>query len=622
MFPFHKQLFLFTKQDFVYALGICFMFGCTIGLFVLVSRTDDVCQTYFENKGYCYAAIGASAAVINGATWPFLNSRFKTWISLTSTLPLSPIYAVQMTILGYVETLKPLQHIYSLTKVPLEVAECVKEEVVYSVALVRRNLFSVSHVQQMNTAVIQVAETFDAAKRSQDKFREAIETVFKWLEEKGMTCEQTLVRPAKMCRPVREFFSRCYAVPYDKEKLTEEEHYYCFLGTYKTFYYEPDTGYNHTWVVSHDRASQWFYGIYCDGVALLSNAVCGIFSKEAVTEMLLRLRDQISAWISDAIRMRMGIQFQVHTTAYIEDELSNAWAPFKKALQTGSDFIGWLYGFIVLFVSRYIGFLTLLLFPVGYSFYYNRGPPDFDNHYIPSSLQDKEWAKMTEDTPDDLKFLPLQYIETKKLQMVPAWIPTPEEIKTFVQSLIWTSDLMVILVILLIDYYYTYLVDAAYYGSMMLFNRYQGNVFDYVHKPDLKGMAMIGQMVVEQLDKLQQAAGLGRMVACARRAPPITYGYNVFLLTFIMRIAYLYAKVKLSWLPSMMCARYNEHRHNQRMRCLKARTLLVRQSYEPPAMFPWLKSLFQSFNGFSKNGSFQGPSWIRSIMNFRGGLNI
>ena len=60
---------------------------------------------------------------------------------------------------------------------------------------------------------------------------------------------------------------------------------------------------------------------------------------------------------------------------------------------------------------------------------------------------------MTEDTPDDIKFLPLQTNETRKLQMAPAWIPTPEEIKTFLQSLILTADLIVILVILIIDYY-------------------------------------------------------------------------------------------------------------------------------------------------------------------------
>ena len=620
MFPFDKQMFLFTKWDFFYAAAICLMFGCSIGLFVFVSRTDDVCH-YFRNKGLCYTAIGSGSAAINAIAWPFMHTYLKTGISLISILPLSSIYAGQMTIMGYVETLKPLKHMYSLTNVPLEVAECLKEEVAYSVALMRRNLFGESHVHKLNTAVIQVAQTFDVAKQSQDKFRDAIESAFKWLEEKGMTCEQTLVRPAKMCQPVREFFRKCYDNhDRDQHSMTDEELHYCSVGTYKTFYYEPDTRYNHTWEVNHNRVSQWFYGIYCDGVTLLSNAVCGIFSKEAITEMLLHLRDRITAWISDAIRMRMGIQFHVHTTAYIEDELTNAWAPFKKALQTGGEFIGWAYNFVVLFVSRYVGFFLLCLYPICYAIQYNRGPLLFDNKYIPGSLQEKEWSKMTEDTPDDIKFLPLQTNETRKLQMAPAWIPSPEEIKTFLQSLIFTADLIVILVLLIIDYYYTQLVDATYYGSIMLFNRYQGVVFEFVHKPDLTGMAVIGQMMVEQLDKLQQAAGLGRMVACARRAPPIEYGYEVFLLTFIMRIVYLYGRVKLSWLSSMICARYNEHRHNQRMRCLKARTLLVREGYEPPAMFPWLRSLFRSYSGF--NTGLQLPSWLRAIMNAKDTFNI
>ena len=467
-----------------------------------------------------------------------------------------------MTVLGYVEALKPIQHIFKLLNVPLDFAECLKDEMTYSVALMRRNLFSESHVHTLNTAVIQIARVSGAVKQSQDNYRDAIEGSFRWLEEKGLTCEQTLVRPAKMCQPVRDFFRRCYDT-YDRDKhsMTDEEVHYCSTGTYKSYYYEPDTGYNHTWEVSHNRVSQWFYSIYCDGVALLSNAVCGIFSKEAITEILIHLRDKFSVWISDAIRMRMGIQFHVNTTAYIEDELTSAWTPFKKELQSGYDLIGWAYDVIELYVSRYTGFVLLLLFPLYYSTRYNRRSSLFDNHHIPSSLQEKEWSKMTEDTPDDIKFLPLQTNETKKFQMVPAWIPTPEEIKTFLQSLVFMTDLIVILVIYIADYYLTQFVDAIYYGSIMGFNRYQGGVFEFIHQPNPTGMALINQMMAEQLEKLQQAAGLGRLAACARRAPPLGYGYEVLLLGVIMRIVYLYGRVKLSWIRSMMCARYNEHRH-------------------------------------------------------------
>jgi len=620
MFPIDsKQFFLFTKWDVIYAAAICLMFGCTIGLFVFVSRTDDVCQKYFRNRPFCYTAVGSCAAALNAIAWPFMNAYIKTGVSLASTLPLSSVYAAQITMMGYAEALKPIQHIYSLTNVPIEVAECLKDEVTYSAALIRRNLFGELQVKKLNTAVVQVAKSFDAAKQSQDKFRDAIESAFKWLEERSMTCEQALARPAKMCQPVREFLSRCYNEK-DKHQMSEEDIYYCSAGNYKAYYYEPDTGYNRTWEINHDPITQLFYAIYCDGLALMSNAVCGIFSKEAITEMVLHLRDRLSAWISDAVRMRMGIKFEVHSTAYIEEELTSAWAPLKKVLQTGSDVIGWAYDIIIVIVTRYAGFLVLLIYPIWYSISYNRGPLLFDNKYIPGSLKEKEWSKMNENTSDDIKFLPLQKKETRKLQMVPAWIPTPEEMKTFIQSLILTADLMVILVLLIVDYYYTQLVDATYYGSIMLFNRYQGAVFQFVHQPDLTGMAQITQMMTEQLDKLQQASGLGRMVACARRAPPIEYGYELFLLTFIMRIVYLYARVKLSWLSSMMCARYNEHRHNQRMRCLKARTLLLREHYEPPTMFPWLRSLFRSYGEFDTG--FQWPGWVRAIINAKDTLNV
>jgi hypothetical protein len=206
--------------------------------------------------------------------------------------------------------------------------------------------------------------------------------------------------------------------------------------------------------------------------------------------------------------------------------------------------------------------------------------------------------------------------------MVPAWIPSPREIVKGIQSLIFVVDLLIILLILFFDLFYTQLVDSIYFGSINLFNRYQGNIFDIVREPlsEAKGMHYIGQILLEQLDRLQQAAGLGRMIACARRAPPIDYTYEIFILALVMRLYFIFAQIKLAWLPSMICARYNERRHQQRMRCLKAKTLLRREEYRQQSTFPWLRSFFRSFYNFCSVDCV--PSWVRSLMNARDTYDI
>jgi hypothetical protein len=311
------------------------------------------------------------------------------------------------------------------------------------------------------------------------------------------------------------------------------------------------------------------------------------------------------------------------STNYVEDELVNAWAPFKAAMNTGSNLIDLVYDFVTTYVLKYMGLIILIIWPFGYILCYNRGPLEFDNVYIPEEEQEKEHNQVNEETPNQVRFLPLQLgIETDKIQMVPAWIPSPGEIVKGIKALIFVVDLIIILTILYLDFFYTELVDSMYFGSINLFNRYQGNIFDIVRQPlsEAKGMHYIGQILLEQLDSLQQAAGLGRMMACARRAPPIDYTYEIFILALLMRLFYIFSQIKLAWIPSMICARYNEMRHKQRMRCLKARTLLRRENYIPPTSFPWIRSFFRSFYNFCSIDLV--PSWVRSLMNARETYNI
>ncbi|KZS05221.1 uncharacterized protein LOC116923796 [Daphnia magna] len=573
-------MFCFTKINMLYAITVCFFFGVTVGAFVFVSRADQLCPTYMNNGtiGLCYVAVGAGAGGIAGLLWPFLPVPMHVYISLIATMTGGHVFNLQMTILTYVETMRVLSHIQKVTIVPLEVAECLKEETVYSMQLIRRSMFDESHVEDMNRGIKEVADSFDRAKQAQDEFRDTIETGFRWLESKGSTCTETLKEPYPKC-------------------LSDLQ--------------------------NSDSVNQLIMGQACESLRTLGTAPCGMFSEERITDSLRGIRDRIAAWISDAIRMRVGILFEMKATNFVEDELANAWAPFKNAMNTGSDLADYLYDFVTNYVLKYMGAFILIIWPFGYMLCYNRGPLEFDNVYIPEDEQEKEYNDTNDDTLDELRYLPLQSgIETKKIRMVPAWILNPGEIFKVIKSLIFVVDLLIILSVLLVDFYYTKVVDGMYFGSINLFNNYQGKIFDIVRLPlsDAKGIHYIGQILLEQLDSLQQAAGLGRMVACARRAPPIDYTYEVFALALLLRLYYLFTQIKLAWLPSMICARYNQKRHKQRMRSLKAKTLLRRDEYYPPSRFPWLNALFGSCHNFcSYNFT---PSWLRTLMDAKDEFNL
>jgi hypothetical protein len=77
--------------------------------------------------------------------------------------------------------------------------------------------------------------------------------------------------------------------------------------------------------------------------------------------------------------MPVGILFEMKSTNYVKDELVNAWAPFKAAINTSSNFIELVYDFITTYVLKYMGLIILIIWPFGYILCYNRGPLEFDN---------------------------------------------------------------------------------------------------------------------------------------------------------------------------------------------------------------------------------------------------
>jgi hypothetical protein len=128
----------------------------------------------------------------------------------------------------------------------------------------------------------------------------------------------------------------------------------------------------------------------------MSNAPCGIFSEDRITESLLGIKGRIANWISNAIRMPVGILFEMKSTNYVKDELVNAWAPFKAAINTSSNFIELVYDFITTYVLKYMGLIILIIWPFGYILCYNRGPLEFDNVYTyPKKSKKRSTIKST-----------------------------------------------------------------------------------------------------------------------------------------------------------------------------------------------------------------------------------
>jgi hypothetical protein len=84
------------------------------------------------------------------------------------------------------------------------------------------------------------------------------------------------------------------------------------------------------------------------------------------------------------------------STNYVKDELVNAWAPFKAAINTSSNFIELVYDFITTYVLKYMGLIILIIWPFGYILCYNRGPLEFDNVYTyPKKSKKRSTIKST-----------------------------------------------------------------------------------------------------------------------------------------------------------------------------------------------------------------------------------
>jgi len=115
----------------------------------------------------------------------------------------------------------------------------------------------------------------------------------------------------------------------------------------------------------------------------------------------------------------------------------------------------------------------------------------------------------------------------------------------------WTWDLVIIAYfILYTDIHSTQIRNDKFFETQrtqfIYLNRQQGTVLNPTE--------------AQQINRINQALKkVGRN--CARPAPPIDYGYQVFLLAFVMRIVYIYGTLKLAWLPTFICAHFDKAKY-------------------------------------------------------------
>ena len=228
----------------------------------------------------------------------------------------------------------------------------------------------------------------------------------------------------------------------------------------------------------------------------------------------------------------------------------HVWDDFWSAMNRGISTLTKLYE-ISLQLLKHSSTILLLMWPLFYLIYYQWGPLSFDNVYLP-----------VEEVPSGVK------ITLPDVQIIPSWIPSPKELFQIISSLIFVTDLILIVCVLLIDIYLTKGMDWIYSKLNELFNDHKNGMFDFLLQSDIEGIQWIAQMIAQKLDVLQQAAGLGRLTACLHPTPEAHYSFSVFIIALIQRTVYLYVKTKWACLPGMICARFYRERHELRMRHL------------------------------------------------------
>ena len=290
------------------------------------------------------------------------------------------------------------------------------------------------------------------------------------------------------------------------------------------------------------------YGFFCD-VVDLGTSVCGFIDfdnglcshfRGFVVNSLNWLKDTLLSIVDQFLRMRLGIRFSLHTSDHVDEQFNQAWNQLKmKMLQSA-----WMLQEVYLFTKNvlcYSALLIIAVWPLNYIMHYRYGSLSFDihvNHSLPSLL------------------------------------PTLTDVFHCFYQTLFTVDVVLVGAFLLADYYCTRFVHLSHLSIVDYFQSTRGEIFDIQLKSKSEGLDRIVQMMLQQLDRLQKAAQFDQIVACFADAPPTDYSYNVFCFALVLRFICVYTRIKLPFLPSMVCAKFFPERHHLRAKYFRASVLM------------------------------------------------
>lgn len=535
-------MFLFTIAHKQYALIASVFFWFTLGSYFYSFRVCDlVCGRNANSShplccasiaGGLFLTVGSAVAIVWRYLSPSLRPFLECILSLVGSMPSGFTSYALMKVLVYAETIQLLGHIRELSAIPITIAACLKNETIHSSQLIHNSsVFQQEHMNHVNTGVTDIIAKFNDVNGTQSQFRNAVEIGYRWLESRGFGCQQVLTRPFALCL-----------------NATKEAKKDCLLKGAQALCDIVD--------ISEE---------ICWKLMMLSKGPCQHLGPERITEMLASFRQRLGSLASGVIRMRVGILFELHVTSNVGDKLSKAWTRILESLRDTGELIRVMYDITINYVLKLVAMAGLLLWPVSYLCYYVCGPLSFDNSYI-TKAEYLEIQGLIEEMAEK---------DDVELQIVPVWIPTLQETIRMLWDLLFSADQLIIVAFLLVDFYYTNWVNDLHTKWLEMFHNFRTNLSDKIGQPnETTGVGFIGEMVVQQLEKLQEAIGFDRLLSCIRPAPPVTYSRNIFFTALAQKALYVFVQTKWRYIPSFICARFFRHRHYLRMSYLKAKIML------------------------------------------------
>lgn len=498
-----------AKRSLKETLAISALFSLTIAVLTFSSSFSvSVCRELSRETETCHFGVSLAGATASAAVvafrWHTHSVSFeKAYVTLAATMTGSFAFYVHTTSQMYSEFTEAIRHLYQLVTVPLGVAECLKNETTYSLNLIKSAIAESPVASSIKNGVIDIVTGVRQVDQSQNELKRAMGVGFSWLQSRGLSCEHVITEP----------FSQCNAA-------VESAKAECFKTGLGALCSVADVGTE-----------------VCRQLMKLKDSACLHLSPDTISEMLASFRAQMEKLVAGAIRLRVGVRVQVKTTGSVEEKLSETLKPVRDSLNKALDFLTRTIK-VILFLAKYLGFSSMLLWPIGYLICFLWGPLSFDNRRFPEKGMRKFKATVRE---------------------------TLEIIRLFAMM---NFDFVIVAGVLVLNHYLTLFVKQLT-ESLSKFG--EAAFLKLEHGETAEGIEWIERLFSQQLQTLNNAIGLSRLVKCVKPPLPIRYSYSMYYLTIAQRLVTVVMRVKYPHVAAMICGKFFGRRHRIRMRYLRAR---------------------------------------------------